>query len=232
MGVGNIQTLKKLSCPNWKRISRILTTTVVVAISILIAGIIFFKFVPGFGFYIVKTGSMEPAIKPGDIIFTTPPGEAIHPGQVITFQTGKDVLVTHRVLSVENGKIQTRGDANEDPDRARISFSQVEGIYFFKIPGIGLITNIMHTKIGWFCIVLVPSFLLVLWIAVEIFKEVLKKPKNKGSTPAVTSMPVSQKSLKAEYKPALESRGMPSRSAVEYIKKELKDALKDVYYSK
>jgi|WetSurMetagenome_2_1015567.scaffolds.fasta_scaffold162163_2 signal peptidase I len=207
---------------SWKRIGRIFTTVAAVAIGLLIAGMVFFKLAPGFGFYVVKTGSMEPSISPGDIIFTAPAANRIEPGRIITFKLDNNLLVTHRVLSIEKGMILTRGDANEDPDKTRISPSQVEGIYLFKIPLIGRITNIMHTRIGWFFIVLVPSFLLVLWIAAEILKEVIKRPKPATAAPEISPGAAGNKTVP-------ESKGMPGRNAVKSIRKDLKDLLKDVY---
>jgi signal peptidase I len=184
--------MQKITNYNWKRISRVLTNTMTVAIGLLIIGIIFFKFVPGFGFFIVKTGSMAPAINPGDIIFSAPAGNQVKPGQVITFELEKNILVTHRVISVENGFILTQGDANEEPDGFTLNMSQVQGKYLFKIPAVGQITTILHTKMGWFLIVIVPSILLVLWIVVEIIKEVFKEtgPKKAGTKELKLTPPI------------------------------------------
>jgi signal peptidase I len=244
---------------NWKKTSRILTNTVTVAIGLLIVGIIFFKFVPGFGFYIVKTGSMAPAINPGDVIFSAPAGDRVTPGEIITFEPDKKVLVTHRVIAVENGLIKTQGDANEDPDGTGISMSQVQGKYLFKIPAIGQITTILHTKMGWFMIVIVPSILLVLWIVVEIIKEVFKESGQKTTAagqgnliPSVLK-PYAQQAVdgvkttvsaekqkterrvpaqsnrQTDYQKRMTSRRLPSKEVVVSIRKDLKFLLKDIY---
>jgi signal peptidase I len=132
---------------------------------------------PGFGMYIVKSGSMNPVINTGDIVFTRPQDDIlgyVKPGQIITFQS-ENILITHRVISFENGLIKTKGDANEDADWSFVSPSDIKGIYAFKLPALGLITNVLHSRTGWFLIIIVPSILLVLMIVGEILKEAFKK---------------------------------------------------------
>ncbi len=71
---------------------------------------------------VVISGSMEPAIMTGDLLFATrAPATEVAPGEVVTLpstQTGK--LVTHRVVSVtevDGGhEIVMKGDANEYED--------------------------------------------------------------------------------------------------------------------
>jgi signal peptidase I len=148
-----------------------------VFIGLVILGLLFFKFMPGFGIYIVKSGSMSPVINTGDIVFTRPQDDIlgyVKPGQIITFQSG-EILITHRAVAIENGMIKTKGDANEDTDWSCVSPSEIKGIYLFKIPVIGLITNVLHSRLGWFLIIVVPSALLVLMLVKEILKEAFKK---------------------------------------------------------
>ncbi|MBN1188533.1 MAG: signal peptidase I [Dehalococcoidales bacterium] len=216
----------------WKRTARLLSTATAVVIGLLIAGIIFFKFTPGFGFYIVQTGSMEPSIKPGDLIFTTPAEEKIEPGRIITYRLDDNILVTHRVLSVEDGMILTKGDANEDPDNARISPSQVKGAYLFKIPFIGRVTDLLRTKTGWFFIVLLPSFLLVIWIFFEIAREILKGSKTGKAAVEATAATAKPGGENVEVKTTAQTGRLPGPEALKQIREELNNVLKDVYYSK
>jgi hypothetical protein len=66
---------------------------------------------------------MVPAIKLGDMIFTGPAsgpfGGGIAAGSIVTFVKGNE-LVTHRIVSLENGSIITKGDANEGPDQVPV----------------------------------------------------------------------------------------------------------------
>ncbi len=70
------------------------------------------------------TGSMAPAIDPGDVVITTPPAvDEVTEGMIITYHIPIDDhrVVTHRVVSVDHGTdgsvtVQTKGDANDTID--------------------------------------------------------------------------------------------------------------------
>jgi signal peptidase len=125
--------------------------------------------------YIVKSDSMQPTIKSGDMVFigrsNQPLAGDIAPGKIITFQRQGE-LVTHRVESIVGDTIYTRGDALEDTDPWVVSrFFDVEGCYIFHIPYVGLISNFLKTRIGWFVCVILPAMCLLGFIAKDIVKE-------------------------------------------------------------
>jgi signal peptidase I len=70
------------------------------------------------------TGSMAPAIDPGDIVVTTPLDITdVTTGMIISYHIpiGDHRVVTHRVIDVDHAPdgtvtVQTQGDANEHPD--------------------------------------------------------------------------------------------------------------------
>lgn len=97
-----------------KKIMKRITTGFAILLALAIIGLIFVYVSPSFGLYFVKSGSMRPVINPGDIVITGPVGE-VRTGNIITFEQG-EAIVTHRVIAIENGKLRTKGDANEDPD--------------------------------------------------------------------------------------------------------------------
>lgn len=90
--------------------------------------------------YVVKSSSMEPAIKAGSIIYIREyqEDEPVHPGDIVSFQAG-DVMVTHRIVSVnqEEGTAVTKGDANEVCDSAPILLEDIQGKVQFEIPFLG-----------------------------------------------------------------------------------------------
>jgi signal peptidase I len=90
--------------------------------------------------YVVKSSSMEPAIKAGSVIYVSQyrEGETISPGDIVSFQTG-DAKVTHRVVAVdtEQGSVITKGDANKTRDSQPVTFDAIEGKVRFHIPVIG-----------------------------------------------------------------------------------------------
>lgn len=153
---------------------KIINWIVSIILILVIGGLGFIYLSPDYDIYLVKSQSMEPNINMGDMIVTGPvdgpinPG--IEPGKVITFQQGKN-LVTHRVLELKGATITTKGDALDHPDPWQVEVANVKGVLLFRIPYIGYINNFVHTKNGWFIAIIVPAFLLVLFIVKDIIKE-------------------------------------------------------------
>ncbi len=86
----------------------------------------------------IKSDSMSPTFKAGDLICITKPPYEIKPGMIICFQIKGDI-VTHRVVGIdENGNFITKGDANKVPDDwGEYQIKKVAGVYRFKIPYLG-----------------------------------------------------------------------------------------------
>jgi signal peptidase I len=103
-----------------------IAVVVAVAISVAVAASVVAVVVgthDGYQAVAMQTGSMAPAIEPGDlaIIRRTEPS-AIRVGDAITFQApiSGSPIVTHRVVSVDHSpagpSFHTKGDANQSPD--------------------------------------------------------------------------------------------------------------------
>jgi signal peptidase len=96
----------------------------------------------------VLTGSMEPALAPGDLVVVRPtPTDDIRVGDVITFQPVSDdpTLVTHRVIGLTVGSggvtgFTTQGDANNAADDPIVA-DQVKGRVAYSVPWIGHLTS-------------------------------------------------------------------------------------------
>lgn len=118
---------------------------------------------------IVLSGSMEPEIKTGDLIFLHNVDTAeLQKGDVICYLTsGK--AVTHRIIEVthgEDGSLRyiTQGDANNVEDRLPVSADQVQGIWKGgRIAGLGKTIMSMQTPMGTIVSILCPILLLVIW---------------------------------------------------------------------
>ncbi|WP_374712482.1 signal peptidase I [Symbiobacterium terraclitae] len=124
----------------------------------------------------VLSGSMEPAIKPGDVIIVEPlkPDHEIKEGDVITFRAAdaSDMLITHRVVGIVsvNGEptaYVTKGDNNDAVDLSPVSRSQVVGIQRWRVPYYGYLREFMRKPVGIVSLVIAPGVLL---IAMEIRK--------------------------------------------------------------
>ena len=148
-----------------------------VILILIIAGFTFVHFSSDYNIYLVRSESMKPAIKMGDMVITGPVGGTlggvIRPGTIITYQLGEE-LVTHRVLSVDGDTLVTKGDAVEDPDPRSVTRTQVRGIYLFRIPSMGYVANFIRTKLGWFLVIIAPATALVALLIRQMRKELRK----------------------------------------------------------
>jgi len=92
-----------------------------------------------FRFVYLFSGSMRPAYQPGDLAVVYVPRElTVNPGDVVLFNASVGPTI-HRVVSIENGLITTKGDANDSVDAEKIS--HVEGKVLFMIPKIGYVID-------------------------------------------------------------------------------------------
>jgi signal peptidase I len=93
---------------------------------------------------VVLTGSMAPAINPGDIVLLASPSRiAPEVGEVATYTarrfSGESVgLFTHRIIGGDaTTGFTMKGDANPSPDVQRPKIADIEGVVFFVIPFLG-----------------------------------------------------------------------------------------------
>jgi len=163
-------------------ISDILITIVVVVASLLIVSVLP---IPGnIKSYVVLSGSMEPSIKTGSVVFIKP-DSLYKQGDVITFgQSSKtQAPITHRIIEtkVVNGTqvFMTKGDANNTADIAQIPKSDIQGKVFLTIPFLGYAVNFAKTRNGFILIILIPAVYIIIEQIIKIVKELSKKEGDK-----------------------------------------------------
>lgn len=132
---------------------------------------------------IVRSGSMEPAIKTGDLILVKP--QATYKiGDVISFSDPQKpkTTVTHRIADIQqqDGKTfyKTKGDANEEADFNLVPAKNVIGAADHSISGVGKLFAQIKTKNGFLAAIVTPAIFVIFLELVSIFKEI-KKGKNK-----------------------------------------------------
>ena len=134
----------------------------------------------GYKFMYVLTGSMTPAIEAGDMIVTkTVETQDLKEGDIITFRTMGNTLVTHRIIGMkEDGSFVTKGDANnvEDID-LKANEENIVGKYIFKIPKGGYIVKFIQSPIGLIIFILIPVIILIWEEVAKLFKEMDKEEK-------------------------------------------------------
>ena len=96
----------------------------------------------GVGAAVVISGSMEPTLKVGELVFVRS-ADSYQLGEIIVFQEKKQhdshfeiELTTHRVISVEGTIYTTQGDANNTPD-GPVELSDIKGKIVWSVPYIG-----------------------------------------------------------------------------------------------
>jgi len=161
----------------------------VLAVVLLFAGSLFFSrgnAPTSYRVYSVNSGSMEPKIPLGSLVFIKSQKE-YQEGDVITFKSeaNANVTVTHRIAKVEKdediGKFgyQTKGDANEDADPELVNPLRVIGRVIFSIPLLGYGVTFAKTQIGFGLLIVIPATLIIYSEIGNIKKEIKKMMKNK-----------------------------------------------------
>lgn len=118
----------------------------------------------GFETYNIVSGSMEPEISVGSLILVKykEPKE-IQENEIITFYSNGTV-VTHRVTknNAFEGKLTTKGDANESEDITTTSYNDVIGVVEYHFPILGALGEYFSTNSGKLLVVelIVCAFLL------------------------------------------------------------------------
>ncbi|WP_164218240.1 signal peptidase I [Virgibacillus sp. YIM 98842] len=128
-----------------------------------------------FGYQIktVLSGSMEPSFKTGSIIAIETGGDMtrFQEGDVITFQTEEEIIVTHRVIEVneEGQQYITKGDANDGADMNPVLSENILGEYTgFTIPYVGYVMNFANTREGAALLLIVPGVFFIGYSVITI----------------------------------------------------------------
>lgn len=182
----------------WRRIANIVGLVLLVAIVVPFVVFTVPQVAGADQSYVVLSGSMEPAMSPGDVIIVNSvPASAIERNNVITFGgQGDETPTTHRVIGVveQDGTtaFRTQGDANEDPDGSLVTPDQVQGKvlspggYLLVIPLIGYLINFAGTQSGVVLFVALPVLLLVLNEIWNVIASARSTPDTGGSSDAET----------------------------------------------
>jgi len=113
----------------------------------------------GYGAAVVLSGSMEPELSAGDLIFVKE-AATVKTGDIVVFQEAS-ILVVHRIIDVDGDVITTKGDANSVADQP-IDRSVIKGKVMFAVPYVGTLVNILKTPFGVIFIIAAAILLLEL----------------------------------------------------------------------
>ena len=113
----------------------------------------------GYEIYNVLSGSMEPAIPVGSVVYVKAADPAeIREDDVIAFNS-MGTVVTHRVTrnNVVEGEFVTKGDANEAEDLWTVDYDDLIGKVTFHAPVLGSLMEMYTTGIGKIYLLLVAG---------------------------------------------------------------------------
>lgn len=125
--------------------------------------------------FTVLSGSMEPAIGTGSVVFVAEtPAEQVQERDVITYRDDGGNLITHRVIEKHQAgdsvRFVTKGDANDAPDGEPVYRDNLVGTVLFSIPWIGYVVAFGNTTAGYVTLVLVPIMLFIFNELWELWK--------------------------------------------------------------
>lgn len=110
---------------------------------------------------VVLSGSMEPEIETGSLLFVNTNEKSAKTGDIIAFQAGA-AQVSHRVVEVTSDGYVTKGDANETRDLSTVTEDRVIGVVFLWIPKLGYALKWLSSVSGMILAVTVCISLLLM----------------------------------------------------------------------
>lgn len=135
--------------------------------------------------FVVLTGSMQPTIPQGAIVFTRA-SQNYNQGEIVAFKSGNNTI-THRIVdkTAKNNVLSynTKGDANNAVDTSSVAHKDILGKTVFFVPFAGSFVLFLKTLPGFVAFIIVPGVLFILFelwtikshVEKEAEKKVLKK---------------------------------------------------------
>ena len=129
----------------------------IIAVLIILAAIFMWVFIQtkvnpnkipsifGYKPFIVLSGSMESQLYRGDLaIVKNVDVNTLKENDIVAFRDHDNYVVTHRIIGVVNGEFVTKGDNNASADSDTVNKNDIEGLYVYKISGLGNILLVMQ----------------------------------------------------------------------------------------
>jgi signal peptidase I len=133
--------------------------------------------------FVVKSGSMSPAIETGDVVVVDPVSAgSVDVGEIVTFDNpdGSDRLMSHRVRAVEateDGlRFTTQGDANTADEHWTIARDGTVGRVLYRVPKLGFAVNVIQSTPGKVGLIALPALLLTISLLTRIWRHTEEGP--------------------------------------------------------
>ena len=165
-----------------------LLQTVEMIVGLLLIAALFLPRIVGIKPYVIKSGSMEPTISIGSIVYTKTSYSFrdVKKGDIIAFKLDDKTFVTHRVDSVHDEYVITKGDANKTTDNKYVYEAAYLGKIIGHVPIIGYLTSALQgiKAIIAVCILIAINVVITYFVS-KTKKEDLKR-ENIGDKEKVT----------------------------------------------
>jgi len=133
--------------------------------------------------FVVQSGSMEPSIKRGSIVFVRQLDRYVK-GDVVTIKVGEEAdiknpkaTITHRIIEIaekdDKEYLITKGDANNAPDLVEWDPSLVVGKVTLSVPYLGYPVGYAKTQTGFIVMIVIPATIIIYSEFLNIKKEVV-----------------------------------------------------------
>lgn len=197
------------------KILKILGFVVQMVLILILVGLVVLSFATrlpflsrmGLNFFAVTSGSMEPTIPVGSLIYAGKYRlEDLKKGSIITFKVKNEEdkavsIVTHRIDAVlkketirkikddKGGEKEkkivkydfvTKGDANNTVDARTVPLGNIIGLYQWHIPKIGYVTNFAQTGKGFLLLIILPAVILIVWELISLITYIKNYYKEKA----------------------------------------------------
>lgn len=163
----------------WNITLNFLVIAVLMCVLILAVG-----FFSGLRYYIVLSGSMEPAIHTGSlgIVNTKAEYEKMKQGDIVAYENALGTRITHRVEAVAAEGLITKGDANEISDGVTVNKENFIGETVGSIPFAGYLLMFLQSKKG---IILSVAGIVALWLIDMIIQCLTAEKETKKERPSL-----------------------------------------------
>ncbi len=136
----------------------------------------------GYKPFIVLSGSMETKIHKGDLIITKiVDPKTLKENDIIAFRDAENTVTTHRIIDIVDNEgttyFITKGDNNNTQDQNLVEYSDIEGIYVTRIPGIGSMMNSLSEPTTVIIVLLGVTLIFIIAFSISNRKQRLEMQK-------------------------------------------------------
>jgi signal peptidase len=129
-------------------------TTALLALSLVLLALVAAGAAAGYRGSVILTGSMQPALAPGDLVVVhSIAAAAMRPGEIVAFRDEHGTTITHRVKAVATRRdgslaVTTQGDANNVSERWDTTPEATVGRVVTAVPQLGRVTSWTGSETG------------------------------------------------------------------------------------